>query len=590
LEDQDANTPPAGSLGASGRYLLRRELGRGMMGVVYEAEDTALGRTVAVKTIELAFVAGPAVMVEFEERFFTEARVAAKLSHPGIVVCHDVGKDPATAKLFIVFEHLKGQTLAERVAQGPLAWSEAVTTVGRIARAIHHAHEHGVIHRDLKPANVMLLENGGIKIMDFGIAKVESARVRLTATGQSFGSPLYMSPEQALGQWSDARSDIFSLGSILSTSILGRAWFEESNITKILSRVVHDEAPRVSTLVPGVPAALDTVVARAMAKRLEERYPSAAAVADDLEDALAGRTLRHASRWKTPPRPAPRPGESGYDPLLADMTAPAGIDPGGVRTGTVNVLAALVDEGPSGTAPRKAAAPAAPRLLVPLLAVATALVLVALGAAAALLWPSDPAPAAVSQAVTPLAATAVPLATEAPTGDAVPTEPLPTEVPVATPAPTESLPTAAPTKPRTTPEPPRPVETEEPEVAMAAGDGSPAMPKGARVRLDVAHPLETGRLNAWIDGVLVFETKLNAAVSKKIVAIKIRAGHLETMLDVAPGRHEVRIEINWEDKRRVESKVIDAAPSATGLLEVKLSKVTKDLSLKWTSLAPPATP
>jgi hypothetical protein len=119
-----------------------------------------------------------------------------------------------------------------------------------------------------------------------------------------------------------------------------------------------------------------------------------------------------------------------------------------------------------------------------------------------------------------------------------------------------------------------------------ASSAAAEAPKGARVRLEVAHPLETGRLNTWIDGVLVFETKLNADVAKRIVAIKVRQGHLETMLDVAPGRHEVKVEINWEDKRRVESKVIDVAPNATGLLEVKISKLTKDMSLKWSSLAP----
>ena len=193
-----------------GRYIVRRELGRGTMGVVYEAEDTVLARTVAVKTIDLTFAAGEGADREFEQRFFTEARVAARLSHPGMVVCHDVGKDAASGKLFIVFEYLKGRTLADRAAEGPMDWRDALEVVVQVARAIHHAHEHGVVHRDLKPANIMLLDpaateapavraRAAVKIMDFGVARLESRGQRLTRTGQSFGSPLYMSPEQAAG-------------------------------------------------------------------------------------------------------------------------------------------------------------------------------------------------------------------------------------------------------------------------------------------------------------------------------------------------------------------------------------------------------
>ncbi len=129
MNDLDADAPsppPPAALGPGGRYAIRRELGRGTMGVVYEALDTTLGRTVALKTIELAFDASASAVLEFEQRFFAEARIAAKLSHPGIVVCHDVGKDAATDKLFIVFEHLKGRTLAERMAQGRVPWREAL--------------------------------------------------------------------------------------------------------------------------------------------------------------------------------------------------------------------------------------------------------------------------------------------------------------------------------------------------------------------------------------------------------------------------------------------------------------------------------
>ena len=285
-----------------GRYIVRRELGRGTMGVVYEAEDPVLARTVAVKTIDLAFAAGEKAQADFERRFFTEARVAAQLSHPGIVVCHDVGKDATSGRLFIVFEHLKGRTLEARAAEGALAWRDALEVVVQVARAIDHAHQHGVVHRDLKPANIMLLDRaaGGaagaraeatVKIMDFGVARLESLGQRLTRTGQAFGSPLYMSPEQALGQPSSSRSDIFSLGSVLCTLLLGRPWFDAPSLPKIVDRVAHDDAPRPSTLRSGLPASLDAVVAKALAKREADSYASASDMAEDLEDVLAGRAV-----------------------------------------------------------------------------------------------------------------------------------------------------------------------------------------------------------------------------------------------------------------------------------------------------------
>ena len=346
-----------------GRYIVRRVLGRGTMGVVYEAEDTVLARTVAVKTIDLTFAAGEKVRTDFERRFFTEARVAAQLSHPGIVVCHDVGKDATSGKLFIVFEHLKGRTLEEHAAEGPMEWRDALAVVVQVARAIHHAHEHGVVHRDLKPANIMLLDRGAgeaaathaeatVKIMDFGVARLESLGPRITRTGQAFGSPLYMSPEQALGQPSTARSDIFSLGSVLCTLLLGRPWFEAPSLPKIVDRLAHDDPPRLSRLRSGVPPSLDLVVAKALAKREDDRYRSASEMADDLEDVLAGRAARHAFG----PASSSPGGASDEEGLLAGLTGAVG-----ERRGltTHDPLASLLDESPVPTAVSRAGAIAA---------------------------------------------------------------------------------------------------------------------------------------------------------------------------------------------------------------------------------------
>ncbi|TMB53737.1 MAG: serine/threonine protein kinase, partial [Chloroflexi bacterium] len=171
-----------------GRYEIRRELGAGMMGVVYEAEDPDLGRTVALKTIRLSLAGDERQRQEYEQRFLAEAQIAARLSHPCLVVAHDTGRDPEHGILYIALEYLHGRTLAELVVdKGRLEWREVLRIVGRVAEALHYAHGQGVIHRDVKPANIMLLDSRDPKIMDFGIAKLETSQ--LTTTGQVFGTP-----------------------------------------------------------------------------------------------------------------------------------------------------------------------------------------------------------------------------------------------------------------------------------------------------------------------------------------------------------------------------------------------------------------
>jgi serine/threonine-protein kinase len=279
-----------------GRYEIRQELGRGMMGVVYLADDPVLGRPVALKTIQLAFLTAESERESFEKRFFGEARVAGGLAHPGIVVVHDVGRDPDSGMLYIALEYLRGSTLAEVTASGaPLDWREALRITARLARALHHAHAAGVIHRDVKPANVMLLPTGDVKVMDFGIAKVPQQE--LTATGQFFGTPLYMSPEQARGEPVDGRSDLFALGAIAYRLLTGRAAFGAETVTAILGRVLGDHPLAPSTVAAGVPEDADYVVGRALAKAPADRYPDGETMAEDIDDILEGRAPRHRAGW-----------------------------------------------------------------------------------------------------------------------------------------------------------------------------------------------------------------------------------------------------------------------------------------------------
>jgi eukaryotic-like serine/threonine-protein kinase len=558
-----------------GRYIIRRELGRGTMGVVYEAEDTVLARTVALKTIELAFDPAEQARIEFEQRFFTEARAAARLAHPGIVVCHDVGKDPASGKLFIVFEYLKGRTLAELAAEGRMGWRTALTIVVQVARAIQHAHEHGVVHRDLKPANIMLLDLGtagsparaeaAVKIMDFGFARLESLGQRLTRTGQSFGTPLYMSPEQALGQRSDPRSDIFSMGSVLCTLLLGRPWFEAPSLPQIVRRLVHDDPPHLAILRPDLPGSLDAVLGMALAKGADDRYATAADMADDLEDVLAGQSASHAllagpASAARDPRALPPPDllEAFLEelPLLESASNP------GARAAAPAAQ----------TVPARASVPVTTgsdrRWLLPATAVAVWAVLAVVVNRA--LAPPVPTTSTTMPQVAPTTiAPITPTTTAAPTAAPVP---VPTARPVASAAAT-AIPVLE-----------SPAMTAS-NVGVAPAATSSAEPGKSRIRLSVEHPFENGRLIVWIDGVLVHETKLQAPVSKRVVGVKVREGRAEKLLDLEPGRHEVRVEVTWEQDRRVSTKVVDVASGSTGLLEVRVGRMSKDLRLEWSRLA-----
>jgi serine/threonine-protein kinase len=272
-----------------------------MMGVVYRAFDPVLGRPVALKTVGLAFALPEGERRLFEERFLAEARVAAGLAHPGIVVVHDAGRDAATGTLFIAFEHLEGRTLAEMTADGAsLDWREALRIVGRVAEALQHAHARSVIHRDIKPANVMILPGGEPKVMDFGIAKVPASQI--TLPGEFFGTPSYMSPEQANGDLVDARSDLFSLGSILYLLLTGRRAFDADTVPTILARVAHRDPPAPSRLVPTLSGDIDYLVQRALAKTRADRYPDARTFAEDIADVRDGLAPRHRPGWAPPPR------------------------------------------------------------------------------------------------------------------------------------------------------------------------------------------------------------------------------------------------------------------------------------------------
>jgi serine/threonine-protein kinase len=325
-----------------GRYRILREIGRGAMGVVYEAHDPGLDRTVALKVIQPPAEEEAAAV--YKDRFLAEARIAAALEHPGIVVVHDVGRDEPTGALFIALELLRGETLADLGERGPLDWRTVLRIVGQVARALHHAHVHGVVHRDIKPANVVVLPSGEVKVMDFGIARLESARQRLTTTGEFIGTPLYTAPEQARTEDVDGRADVFSLASVAYTLLTGHAAFFAPTIPGIVHRVVYEEPPPLSRWVPDVPGDVQRVLSRALAKDAASRYPTAQALAEDAEDVLAGRPPRHAAGEEFVVV-----GDSPLTALLDPMTRPpapappvtAPPVPGSVEAGETRALSAV---------------------------------------------------------------------------------------------------------------------------------------------------------------------------------------------------------------------------------------------------------
>ena len=248
------------------------------MGTVYRAHDPLIERTVAIKTVACAGLSKDEAAA-FEQRFYREAKSAGRLNHPNIVTIHDVGRNESLA--FIAMEFLNGQSLRELLDSGVVLPAERCAEVAAdIADGLAFAHANGVVHRDIKPANIMVLDNGSVKISDFGVALIPSGST--TVEGTAFGSPKYMSPEQVTGQKVDGRSDIFSLGAVLYEMLTGRPPFDGEELTSVLYQVLNTAPPLPSSFNPELPRVFDRLLAKAMAKDPEKRYQSAMELAADL--------------------------------------------------------------------------------------------------------------------------------------------------------------------------------------------------------------------------------------------------------------------------------------------------------------------
>ncbi len=274
-----------------GKYEIRRELGKGAMGIVYEGFDPGIERAVAIKTIRPEQLEASQA-AEILARFKREAQAAGRLNHPNIVAIYEFGEDAGAGGsriAFIAMEFIKGKELKDYFdANQKFPLKEAERIMSEMLNALQHAHQHGVTHRDMKPANVILLGDGKVKVADFGIARIETSE--LTQAGTILGTPAYMSPEQFLGQPIDGRSDIFSCGVILYQFLTGEKPFTGA-VTTIMHKVLKEEPLAPSMLNTTLPKAWDAVVRKAMAKSPADRYQTANEFAAAIRATVAGQSI-----------------------------------------------------------------------------------------------------------------------------------------------------------------------------------------------------------------------------------------------------------------------------------------------------------
>ena len=261
-----------------GRYEIQEIIGVGGMAVVYKAYDNIDDRIVAVKILKEEFLANE----EFRRRFKNESKAIAVLSHPNIVKVYDVSYGDRIQ--YIVMECVDGITLKEYIQQqGVINYKEAVFFVTQILRALQHAHDKGIVHRDIKPQNIMLLENGAIKVTDFGIARFSRSETR-TMTDSTIGSVHYISPEQARGDITDDKADIYSVGVMLYEMLTGKLPFESDNTVSVAIMQLQQDPVKPRDINPSIPVGLEQIVLKAMQKNVNDRYQSAAEMLLDLEE------------------------------------------------------------------------------------------------------------------------------------------------------------------------------------------------------------------------------------------------------------------------------------------------------------------
>jgi serine/threonine protein kinase len=312
------SAPPAApsdrtTINRIGRFQIVRELGRGALGAVYLGYDPVIDRSVAIKTFNAR--TGPGTPKKQEQQFMNEARAAGRLSHPNIVTIFDASHEGGAS--YIAMEYLQGNELSKLLNTGDrFKPNDVATIIRKIADALDYAHKNGVVHRDIKPANIFMVGDNEPKVVDFGIARSPSPLSNQPAQldqpntlfhNNLLGTPNYMSPEQAMGQPVDLRTDIYSLGTVMYEMLAGRKPYKSHDAAQLLQMIVHKDPPAPHTVDSGIPVALSNIAMKAMSKRIEKRYQHAEEMALDIKRYLSEE--RRIRRRKKMGIPAPEQDE-----------------------------------------------------------------------------------------------------------------------------------------------------------------------------------------------------------------------------------------------------------------------------------------
>jgi serine/threonine-protein kinase len=328
-----APTPPStpGAERRIGKYIIKRELGRGGMGAVYLAEQTGLGREVAIKELVPSAAADPTAL----KRFLQEAQVMARTSHPNLVQVHDL--EQIGAANYIVLEFVRGKSLRDWLNRGEIPLPQVFAVMHGVLQALDYAHRHAIVHRDMKPENVLLSDEGAVKVADFGIARLTDESVQpgstATKTGTTVGTPQYMSPEQVASSKVDGRSDLYSAGIMFYELIVGQPPFTASEADGPFTLMAkHVQAPPKPPSVhrPGLDMGLEEVILKALSKRPEERYQNG----QEFDEAMSHIADRLCPGWPRSLEPGadltkmvPRPGSSFPSGTLPAQAMPTGSPP-----------------------------------------------------------------------------------------------------------------------------------------------------------------------------------------------------------------------------------------------------------------------
>ena len=516
-----------------GRYEILAELGRGAMGIVYKARDPKINRVVAVKTISLAGQL-PEEEQEYRERFFREAEAAGRLSHPGIVTVFDLGEELETRAPYIVMEFVAGQSLEKLLLSKEdrkLPPEEALQLALEVAEALDCAHGQGVVHRDVKPANILLTEDGHAKIADFGVAKLNLANA--TAVGRTLGTPAYMSPEQLNGDPVDGRSDLFSLGVILYTAVTGYKPFQGNSALTVAFKIVNRDPVPATVLNTELPPGLDYIISRALAKDRSQRYQRGMEMVLDIQELRAGR--EPWSKANEPGAPAVAQNENEGSRSLT------------LRTSTLGSRKSIASD---NRREHGAAVALLEKMRNKSFAVAVlliGLVVLALRAGQFVL-PRGDSPRNLGEMQT--------------------APPPPAQASTSTVKTAPDLNARKPEKPATV----APSHLASARVARSIPQTAPTSP--AMLEIEVEHKFAEAHLSIWVDESLSFTHQLEGTEKKRLVVFHRVQGHEFHAVQIAPGKHNLRVQVTSEDGNFDQSATVagEFATGAEKMLRVQFSK------------------